>query len=134
MCVAAGVGALGTFLPWAELGRLSVSGTAGDGWITLALFAVCLRSALVGDKEGPVGHVDRIAVIVCGLGAGAIAAHAIAGLSGSLAKPGVGLFAILGGAGTCVVVALTSKPSVAVPLASASAPPAPPPGSDGSAT
>ena len=34
------VGMIGTFLPWASAFGFTVSGTKGDGWITLALFAV----------------------------------------------------------------------------------------------
>jgi hypothetical protein len=34
------VGMIGTFLPWASAFGFTVSGTEGDGWITLALFAV----------------------------------------------------------------------------------------------
>ena len=33
-------GMIGTFLPWASAFGFTVSGTEGDGWITLALFAV----------------------------------------------------------------------------------------------
>jgi len=34
------LGMIGTFLPWASAFGFTVSGTAGDGWITLALFAI----------------------------------------------------------------------------------------------
>ncbi len=34
------VGMIGTFLPWASAFGFTVSGTQGDGWITLALFAI----------------------------------------------------------------------------------------------
>ncbi len=34
------VGMIGTFLPWVSVFGASVSGTSGDGWITLVLFAI----------------------------------------------------------------------------------------------
>ena len=49
--VSAAIGMLCTFLPWAKVPIVgSVSGTEGDGWITLLLFAVPLVLALRGDK------------------------------------------------------------------------------------
>lgn len=38
--VVAVAGMIGTFLPWASAFGFSVSGTEGDGWITLGLFAI----------------------------------------------------------------------------------------------
>jgi len=34
------LGMIGTFLPWASAFGFTVSGTKGDGWITLVLFAI----------------------------------------------------------------------------------------------
>lgn len=34
------LGMIGTFLPWASAFGFTVRGTDGDGWITLALFAI----------------------------------------------------------------------------------------------
>ncbi len=51
MVIAAAVGMLGTFLPWASIPFFgSVSGTRGMGWVTLVLFLVALLMALLGDK------------------------------------------------------------------------------------
>jgi len=51
IAIAAGVGMLATFLPWASLGMLSIPGSKGDGWITFVLFAGCLGAALAGDRK-----------------------------------------------------------------------------------
>lgn len=49
LIVAAAAGMLGTFLPWINIPiRGSVAGTEGDGWITLAIFAIALLVTLSG--------------------------------------------------------------------------------------
>jgi hypothetical protein len=50
--IAAIIGGIGTFLPWAQVPFLgTVNGTEGDGWITLGLFAVPLILALTGESQ-----------------------------------------------------------------------------------
>jgi hypothetical protein len=50
------VGMIGTFLPWASAFGFTVSGTEGDGWITLFLFAIGGALAFfAGDKAEPLG-------------------------------------------------------------------------------
>ncbi len=50
--IAAAAGALGTFLPWVTVPLFgSINGTQGDGWITLALFAITIVLAFIGNKE-----------------------------------------------------------------------------------
>ncbi|WP_066755807.1 hypothetical protein [Crocinitomix algicola] len=53
--VAAGLGMVATFLPWAKVSMfgmsISVKGTEGDGWISLALFAVAGVLAFLGDDR-----------------------------------------------------------------------------------
>lgn len=52
--IVAVVGMIGTFLPWASAFGISVSGTEGDGWITLILFAIGGALAFFsGDKAQP---------------------------------------------------------------------------------
>lgn len=60
-----------TFLPWVHIPIIgSVSGTAGDGWITLCLFAPALTLALRGLKSEPVVGSARLgAVIPAGIAA-----------------------------------------------------------------
>jgi hypothetical protein len=54
--IVAVVGMIGTFLPWFSAFGYSVSGTEGDGWITLFLFAVGGALAFfAGDKAEPLG-------------------------------------------------------------------------------
>ena len=49
--VIAALGMLATFMPWIKAPIIgSVDGTDGDGWITLALFAVALAISLLGDR------------------------------------------------------------------------------------
>jgi hypothetical protein len=51
---AAGAGMLGTFLPWVHLPIFgSITGSAGDGWITFALYLPALLLALLGDRSAP---------------------------------------------------------------------------------
>lgn len=49
--IASGLGVLATFMPWVKVPLIgSMSGTKGDGWITLILFTVPLVLSLLGDK------------------------------------------------------------------------------------
>src|SRR4051812_14781253 len=51
-------GMAGTFLPWATIGDfMKIDGTAGDGYITLGLFAVCAIVAFLGKMTYPVKTV-----------------------------------------------------------------------------
>jgi hypothetical protein len=92
----AAAGIVSTFLPWANAPIVgSISGTEGDGWITLLLFVVPLVLALRGDKLSFLTKRDSYI---------AAAAAAVAGLIGlfkimdvqkakdSLSSEGFGLF------------------------------------------
>ena len=46
------VGMIGTFLPWVSMFGRSVSGTHGDGWITLVLFAIGGAIAFFSGDKG----------------------------------------------------------------------------------
>lgn len=46
------VGMVGTFLPWASAFGFTVSGTEGDGWITLFLFAIGGAIAFFKGEKG----------------------------------------------------------------------------------
>ena len=45
---------LGTFLPWAKIPLLgNIAGTAGDGWLTLTVFALSLVCCFAGGARQP---------------------------------------------------------------------------------
>jgi hypothetical protein len=71
IAIAAGIGMLATFMPWAQMPIVgSVDGTAGDGWITLALFLPALILALRGDRMTPlIGSARLGAAIPAGIAA-----------------------------------------------------------------
>jgi len=53
--IVAVAGMVGTFLPWASAFGFTVSGTEGDGWITLVLFAIGGAIAFfAGEKAEPI--------------------------------------------------------------------------------
>ncbi len=109
--ICAGAGMLATFLPWATMPMFgSVSGTAGDGWITLALFVPALVLALMGDKTQPLLGAKRYgAVIPSGL-------SALLGLwkmiQLSPLSPGIGLLLLVASGGSmCVCAWVLAKPT-----------------------
>ena len=63
--ITAGLGGLATFMPWIKAPIIgSVSGTQGDGWITLMLFAVAIVLSLMNDRSKMlVGGLRLVAVI-----------------------------------------------------------------------
>lgn len=69
ICVLAGIGMLATFMPWIHAPIVgSISGTAGDGWITLVLFTPAMVLAIRGQKLAPLLNKARLgAVIPAGL-------------------------------------------------------------------
>jgi hypothetical protein len=65
IAVAAGSGILATFLPWLHAPIIgTVSGTSGDGWITLILFLPALILALRGNKLEPISGGARIGAVI----------------------------------------------------------------------
>ncbi|MEN9666053.1 MAG: hypothetical protein RLZZ326_2416 [Planctomycetota bacterium] len=52
VAIAAAVGGIATFLPWATVPIMgTIDGTVGDGWITLGLFAGVVAAALFGQRS-----------------------------------------------------------------------------------
>ena len=52
VAIAAAVGGVATFLPWATVPIMgTIDGTVGDGWITLGLFAGVVAAALLGQRS-----------------------------------------------------------------------------------
>jgi hypothetical protein len=117
--LAAAAGMLATFLPWINAPFLgSLAGTAGDGWITLAMFLVVLLLVLGGDRTAPVAKPIAVATSVLGVGGAVIGIWKIASLVNlatadpsnpfaealaSAVTPGIGLFLLIG-AGAAVAV------------------------------
>lgn len=70
--IAAGVGVIATFLPWAKVSffgmSVSVNGTAGDGWISFGLCAAAGVMAFLGDDRNTPIESGKVKV-VAGLGA-----------------------------------------------------------------
>ena len=59
------LGALATFMPWLSAPIVgTVYGTAGDGWITLALFIPALVFAWLGDRLKPIDGWQQFAAAV----------------------------------------------------------------------
>jgi ABC-type phosphate transport system permease subunit len=71
--IVAGLGALATFMPWVKVPIVgTINGTKGDGWITLALFAVPLIISLLNDKTKALKRGLLYGAIIPSLLAGAI--------------------------------------------------------------
>lgn len=87
VAIAAGVGMGATFLPWVRAPIVgTIDGTAGDGWITLALFAVTLALALVGDRGRLLSAGHRIGLLVPSSLAGLIGVWKIADFNSRMAE------------------------------------------------
>lgn len=72
LIIAAAAGMLGTFLPWLNVPiRGAITGTEGDGWITLGFFAFSLLITLTGAP----GIGRRICIGLAGAIASAIGVH-----------------------------------------------------------
>jgi len=64
-CIA-GLGMLATFLPWVRAPIIgSVDGTAGDGWITFALFGLSLSLVFTGSKCEPLSGGGQVCAAIC---------------------------------------------------------------------
>lgn len=99
--VAAAIGAIATFLPWATVSFLgvseSVSGASGDGWISFAIFlAIIVLTAIKFKNELPKGF--KIAVTVLGVIALIIGIFEIANINGNsfgLGSAGIGVYIVI---------------------------------------
>ncbi len=69
ICVLAGIGMIATFMPWVHAPIIgSVSGAAGDGWITLILLTFPVVFAWRGEKLAPImGNARLGTAITAGL-------------------------------------------------------------------
>jgi hypothetical protein len=121
------VGMLGTFLPWAKLGPLSVTGTDGDGWYTFVLFAIGGAAALfLGDRSTPMSKGALTGVWITAVIAFIVGIIDVFDVSGN-ASVGFGLILVVLAAIAQVLVAFLMKvPQVSQPVARQQAAPAPP--------
>jgi hypothetical protein len=84
---AAILGALATFMPWLSAPVVgTVYGTAGDGWITLALFVPALVFVCRGNRLQPIDGWQRFAAAVPAVLASIIGVWKIVGLNMNLSK------------------------------------------------
>ena len=72
--IAAGAGALGTFLPWISISMGPISDSksgigvgSSDAWIILILFAIAFLISVSGSKTQPIVGGARITVVILGL-------------------------------------------------------------------
>lgn len=70
--IAAGLGALATFMPWVNAPLVgAIAGTKSDGWITFGLFAIPMGISLLNDKskrmEGTPLYGAFVPAIIAGL-------------------------------------------------------------------
>jgi len=73
LAITAAAGMLATFLPWVKAPIIgSIDGTAGDGWITLALFACALALCFTGNRSRSISGVNHVAIAIPSLLAGLI--------------------------------------------------------------
>lgn len=71
--IAAGLGALATFMPWVKLPIVgTISGTKLDGWITFVLFSVAIVVCLQADKNKNVEGKNLLWAIIPSVLAGLI--------------------------------------------------------------
>lgn len=104
---AAAAGMLATFLPWVSLGGLgSQAGTAGDGWITLVLFALALLFAVLGTRPQPPHIGLRVGMVLVAWLAALVGLHDLTGLKDvSWNIVGPGLYLVVLAAAVVIVTA-----------------------------
>lgn len=92
--ILAAAGMIGTFLPWASAFGFTVSGTEGDGWITLVLFAIGGGMALFsGRRTEPLTRGKLMVVWISAAIAAFLALYKIFTVEGPV-KIGIGLWLI----------------------------------------
>ncbi len=71
--IAASIGAISTFLPWAHAPLIgSIPGSSGDGWFTFILFGIAIGLLFLGKKDTLLNPGVLIGIVVSGLLASAI--------------------------------------------------------------
>jgi hypothetical protein len=139
VAIAAAVGLLCTFLPWASVPLFgSVDGTKlndGRAWITFALCAAILVGAAAGNRNGPFSAGATAICVLFGLAVAGIALWTIVEFLGasnggrfsSSYSVGVGLYLLAAAGIAIIVLPAIVKPSSGRPSPAYSPPTAPPP-------
>lgn len=87
--IIAAIGMLTTFMPWVNAPIIGgIDGTHGDGWITMALFAIPAIICLINDKTKPLAGNMLYAAVVPALIAEAIAIWKIVDFKASMENLG----------------------------------------------
>ena len=58
---------IGNFLPWASMGGMSISGSAGDGWFPVVFLIPVVVLAFLGDRKGGFGKGKGLTVLILGV-------------------------------------------------------------------
>lgn len=83
--IASGGGIIATFLPWIHAPIIgSVSGTAGDGWITLMLFLPAVILSLMGNVTKSIQGAKRLVLVISAMIASLIGLYKIIDLKSSM--------------------------------------------------
>lgn len=110
--VAALAGIIATFLPWASVLGMSVNGTEGAGWISLAIFAVIVILALLGNRSTALKGGMLIAAIIMAILALALGVYQIMDIQksgGGYVKIGFGLYILVAAAAACLILPFVIK-------------------------
>jgi len=142
VAIAAAVGGIATFLPWATIPIMgTIDGTVGDGWITLGLFAGVVAAALFGQRSQQMAGLAQLgggvlSTIAGGIGVAKILQFrqmieglkgdaapgslegAMKGLMANATRLGPGLYVLVAAsvAAVITILALRSKREAAAPL------------------
>ena len=58
---------IGNFLPWASMGGMSISGSAGDGWFPVVFLIPVVVLAFLGNRKGGFGKGKGLTVLILGV-------------------------------------------------------------------
>jgi hypothetical protein len=131
LLIIAVIGMIGTFLPWARLGPLTVSGARGDGWFTFVFFGIAGALCLFrGEKTEPLGGGAKTGITVMGILGFLFGLWKIIRFTGSSSSQlgaalGIGLWVIVIAGAAIIYFNIFKKKGaeVAEPVAHASVPP-----------
>lgn len=101
--IAAGLGALATFMPWVKVPIIgTINGTSGDGWATLILFAIPLVLSLLKDRSKELSGGQLIVAVIPGIFAAMIGIWKIVDFNAALSGLDGNPFAEMLGAGVSI--------------------------------
>lgn len=112
LTVAAVAGIIATFLPWASVMGMTINGTVGDGWISLAIFAGITILALLGNRSTALKGGMLIAATVMALLALGMGIYEIMNIrksGGNYVEIGFGLYILIAAAAACLILPFVIK-------------------------